>query len=74
VQQVRVRGYEGAGTRARAAGKRVRVQRVFSKKKNWPALLKPVSVYPSTRLYPGTGTCTAGTGHGYTVRVVPGGF
>jgi hypothetical protein len=58
-------GYTGAGTRA--AGKRVRVQKVFSKK-NWPALSNP---YPCTRLsaytrarvriprVPGTGTgCT----------------
>jgi hypothetical protein len=30
----------------RAAGKRVRVQRVFSTQKNWPALLKFVLVYP----------------------------
>jgi hypothetical protein len=61
-------GYTGTGMGGgrvhgrRAAGKRVRVQRVFSKK-NWPALLKPVPVYTRARIWiprvPGTDTdCT----------------
>jgi hypothetical protein len=57
---LRVRGYgrRAAGTRAR-----VRVQRVFSKKKTDRPFSNP---YSFTRLYPGTGTNTAGTGRGYT--------
>jgi hypothetical protein len=38
----------------------------FFPKKHCPALLKSVPVYQFTRLYPGTGTDTAGTGRGYT--------
>jgi hypothetical protein len=58
----RYNGSDGyAGTRA--AGKRVQVQRVFSQKKTDRPFSNP---YPFTRLYPGTGTYTVGTGHGYT--------
>jgi hypothetical protein len=67
--RVRVRGYGYTGAGTRAAGKRVRVQRVFSKKKTDRPFSNP---YPSTRLYPGTGTKTAGTGYEYTDTVIPG--
>jgi hypothetical protein len=50
ISRVRGRGY---GRRVRGLG-----YNGFFPKKTWPALLKPVPVYPFTRLYPGTGTGT----------------
>jgi hypothetical protein len=59
-------GYTGAGTQA--AGKRVRIQRVFSKKKlTGPSQTRTrLPAYTRARVQvPGTGT---------RVRIVPGGF
>jgi hypothetical protein len=59
---VRVRGY-GPYTSGEYAGGRY--NGFFSKKKCDRPFSNP---YPSTRLYPGTDTDTADTGHGYTGR------
>jgi hypothetical protein len=63
--RVRGRGYADTGTGGGYgyAGKRVRIQWVFFQKKTDRPFSNP---YPFTRLYPGTGTGTAGMDRGYT--------